>query len=83
MNGMKGCINKLPPNRPDLTRINVFVWDTLGDRVNANIIENKEYLKEHIRRKIHILNENYIHSTTATIERLRRTFGKGNGENGS
>lgn len=73
---------KWPPNSPDLTPMDAFLWGTLKDRVNANIIENTEHLKELIRTEIQILNEDYTQSITAALERLRRTYIKCIEENG-
>lgn len=55
---------KWPPNSPDLTPIDAFLWGTLKDRVNAHSIENTEHLKELIRMEIQILNEDYNQSLT-------------------
>lgn len=73
---------KWPPNSPDLTPMDAFLWGTLKDRVNANTIENTERLKELIRTEILILNEDYSQSITAALQRLRRTYRKCIQQNG-
>ena len=55
--GRDGSI-KWPPNSPDLTPMDAFLWGTLKDRVNANTIENIDHLKYLIRREIQSLNQN-------------------------
>lgn len=79
--GKDGTI-KWPPNSPDLTPMDAFLWGTLKDRVNANTIENREHLKNLIRTEVQILNEEYSQSITAALERLRRTYIRCIEENG-
>lgn len=72
-----------PPNNPDLTPIDAFLWGTLNDRLNANTIESTEQLlKELIRAEIQILNEDYSQSITAALQRLQKTYIKCIQENG-
>ncbi|KAJ8912046.1 hypothetical protein NQ315_016733 [Exocentrus adspersus] len=67
---------KWPPNSPDLTPLDTFLWGTLKDRVNAHSIENIDHLKELIRTEIRSFNEDYSECITAALERLRRIYVK-------
>lgn len=71
--GRNGPI-KWPPNSPDLTPLDAFLWGTLKDRINANNIENIEHLKLLIRNEINLINTNYPESIRNSLEKLRRTL---------
>lgn len=73
---------KWPPNSPDLTPMDTFLWGTLKDRVNAHTINNIDHLKELIREEVQVLNRNYANSISSAVERMRRTYRKCIEENG-
>lgn len=72
--GKSGTI-RWPPNSPDLTPLDTFLWGYLKNKVYGNNLNNEDDIKNSVRDEINILNNNHNdfiqNATQNLLKRLR------------
>lgn len=63
-----------PPNSPDLTPLDAFLWGYLKDKVNYDFNQNVEIIKTKIRETINELNKDNNSSVSNCLNNLRKRY---------
>lgn len=71
--GNAGTI-RWPPNSPDLSPLDAFLWGFLKDKINFNYNHGLQEIKTKIQEEIDILNRNDNNAISNCLENLRRRY---------